>query len=137
MHTIDIDRFDKYLARFRILIWAVFALGIVDGLLSLEIAVLESPLREIVLACALLLFGFSAWLNVKVLEGRNWARIFYTVCSAAWLPLITDLDTYTMMQLCLLFVELALSACIVYLMFTDPLRHHFARKDAVVQPAGG
>jgi hypothetical protein len=137
MKTTDTPRFARTFARFRLMVWAAFALTIVDGLLSSTIAALPSPVREIVLGVAVLLFAFAAWLNVLLLRGRNWVRIFWVVSMVAWLPPIMDWSTVTTPQLYMAIVEIALYVCIIYMMFTDPLRQHFARKDALAQPAGG
>jgi len=137
MTNTDMTRFETSFARFRFLIWAVFALSIVDVLASPEVSGLESPVWEIVVAFAALLFVFAAWINLLLLKGRNWARIFYTVCMIAWLPPITDWSTLAGPARYLTIVEIALYACIIYLMFTDPLRHHFAKKSAAATPAAG
>lgn len=119
-------RFKNALARLRILLWVSYALGIADVLLSPDFRDMLSPVREIMLTLAVLLFTFAAWVNVKILEGRNWARIFYAACMVIWLPPITDWSTFLGLNLYLVIVELALSAWIVFLVFTDPLRQHFA-----------
>ncbi|MBB3221927.1 hypothetical protein [Pseudoduganella umbonata] len=136
MTTTDTALFDTAFARFRFLIWAAFALSIVDVLVSPEVSGLESPVWELVVAFAALLFIFAAWINLLLLKGRNWARIFYTVCMITWLPPITDWDTLAGPALFLTTVEVALCAWIVYLMFSDPLRQHFAGKDGDARVAG-
>lgn len=137
MTTTDTGRFDKAFARFRILVWAALALSFIDVLLSPELVACPSPMREMVFACIALLYGFAAWLNVLLLRGRNWVRIFWVVSMLAWIPPFMDWSALTGPHLYLAVVEVALFLWTIYVMFTDPIRQHFARKDAVARPAGG
>lgn len=116
-------------SRFRLLVWTSFALGIAGMLATPEAAMVRSmgpTITGIVLTVLVIMYGTSAWVNVQLVKGKNWARIAYTAGVLLWVATLAGRSDFGTVELVLAAAELAVDGTLVFLMFTDPVRTLFA-----------
>ena len=138
--TIDGRPAGAAFSRFRLLVWTSFVLGILGMLASPEAALVRgmgSTITGIVVAGLALMYGTSAWVNVQLIRGRNWARIAYTAGVVFWVLMQAERSDAGTLEMLLMAVELVVDVYLVYLMFTDPVRTLFSKAPRQAQPAGG
>lgn len=92
----------------------------------------EGWLEGLAAALGVLFCLFLAWVNVKLLRGRNWARVvhacFTGVLCLAVFGMLTDLSgVMSFVILALYLAVLAAYAWASRMMFTDPIRRRFVR----------
>jgi peptidoglycan/LPS O-acetylase OafA/YrhL len=107
------------------LLWASLALGIPEWILS-AIRDPENTLGVFIVGFTMLLFAFSALLNIMIYRGRNWARIVALVLTllgvlfAFVLVLLVEPKPPSQLENALTLLGLVLDFIAVYLVFTKP-----------------
>ncbi|HEX8606684.1 MAG TPA: hypothetical protein VF774_28840 [Pseudoduganella sp.] len=130
----------KAFSRFRLLVWTSFVLGIAGMLATPEAAMVRSmgsTISAIVLAVLVVMYGTSAWVNLQLIKGKNWARIAYAAGVVLWVAMLAGRSDYGALETVLTIAELAVDVTLVVMMFTNPVKALFAGAGRPAQAAGG
>jgi hypothetical protein len=112
------------------LLWAEFTLGLLDSVLDWKYTRAQEY-YQVSVGFDVVFVILSIWLNWKIWQGRNWARIVALVLVAysvvSFLPQISASFQRTVLISTLFTVELLLDVAAMYLVFF-PGRRWFARR---------
>ena len=110
---------------FKAMLWTLVALSIVSVLFA-STRPREGYLYGIALAL-LVFLPLTIWLYVKILQGRNWARMVYVAITLLTAPYpLFEWREQMALELATNVFSSALSLWLVRVMFTDPIRRMFA-----------
>ena len=113
------------------LLWASFVLGIAAWLLS-SLRDPETGFSAFVLVITVLLFAFSALLNVMIYRGRNWARIvvfvFVVLAGLLLLAPTEEASAPSMTEQGINLVSIVLECAAMVLVFAPPGSLWFKRR---------
>ena len=114
---------------FKTLLWTGYALGLVW--VFVQIGRAKEDERVAMLISAVLLLGLSAWFNVMLIRGKNWARMAYIALLAASVPaIIVGVKEQSAAEISMNVVGVLLTIWVIRLMFTEPIRRLFMGKVA-------
>jgi hypothetical protein len=112
------------------LLWTEVALGLLDSALDWNYVTAENPAMFVLIVDAVFL-ALSILVNIKIWQGRNWARIVALVLTilavVGYAPQIDAEFARAPFIAVLGMLELLLDAVALYLVFI-PGRHWFARR---------
>ncbi len=110
---------------FKTLLWTGYSLGLATALLQIQRAKQDDLFRTLLLS--ILVFGVSAWFNVMLLRGKNWARMAAIGLFALAIPALLSfgIEGQSWTQISLECVSVLLNLWLFRLMFTDPIRRLF------------
>jgi hypothetical protein len=119
------DRTDA-ITTFKTLLWTSYALDVL--LVFAEVAKAGEGSTIPVLLFAIVFLGFAAWFNVKLLRGKNWARMAFIALFMVTLPAAFIDFPKSVTEMALDVVSLALSIWIIRLMFSEPVKLIFLKR---------
>jgi hypothetical protein len=113
-----------------ILLWTEFTLGLLDSVLDWK-NTRTQEYYQFGVGIEVLFVVISVWLNYKIWQGRNWARIVALVLTVfavlSFLPQLSASFARSPLVSTLYTVEILLDAAAMYLVFV-PGRRWFARR---------
>jgi hypothetical protein len=110
---------------FKTLLWTGYSLGLLTAILQIQRVQDNELFRTLLLT--VLVFGVSAWFNVMLLRGKNWARMAAIALFALAIPALLSygIEDQSWTQISLEGVSVLLNLWLFRLMFTDPIRRLF------------
>lgn len=112
------------LTKFKILLWIGYALGV----FSIVFAIDRVSDEEVLLVFGIVVFALGAWLNLMIIRGKTWARIWpMTLVLVLVACSLIEWADQSAAELALNVAALGLAAWLIRAMFTEPIKRIFVR----------
>lgn len=115
------------LTTFKTLLWTGFALEVTSGFIQISKAPEGQAIGVVIVGT--LVLALTAWFNIMLARGRNWARMAYIALAAFSFPAIfVEFSSQSGAEIALNLSGKALTLWLLRMMFTEPIRQIFVRR---------